>query len=424
MKKVFALIDCNNFFASCEKSFNPKLKNKPVLVLSNNDGCVVARSKEAKKLGIPMGIPYFKIKNDILRYDIEVFSSNYELYGDMSRRIMSIIKQEFPIVEIYSIDEAFVDLSHEANKNFTTRLKNLREKILMSTGIHVSVGIARTKVLAKIANELAKKNEMWQGVCNLLELNESNINDILNKFPVNDVWGCGKNYSLWLKQHGVFSALQLKNFEKFLFRKQFGITAERIILELNNISCLDIQTEFVAKKSIVSSRSFAKDIEQKSDLIKAISYHASVVAQKLRCQNSKAHLWGVFLMQNRFKYEQSNSITNFVTRSEMTSFTPTVVSLCCKLLNQCFVNGYSYKKCGVYASEIVSDEPAQLSLFDEDHNAKKRSALMKGFDEINKKWGKGSIKMASEEFDKSWYMSQKMKSPCYTTSWDELLEVS
>ncbi|RMD76893.1 Y-family DNA polymerase [Candidatus Dojkabacteria bacterium] len=423
MKSIFVLVDCNNFFAACEQCFDLSLKNKPVIVLSNNDGCVVSRSVKAKQIGIPMGVPFFKIRNQVIKYDVKVFSSNYQLYGDMSKRVMSLIKERFNKVEIYSIDEAFIDLTNSLEcKDHKEELKSLRNYILKCTGITVSIGIAQTKVLSKIANEIAKKDPEYEGVCDLNRSSDSDLNRLLKLVKIEDVWGIGKNYANWFKQYGVYNALDLKNFDKTFVKRKFGVVGERLILELNGISCLKLNENVEPKKRIVSSRSFPKEITKFEDIENAVSYHCSNVAEKLRRQNSVARMIGVFLIKNRFKEYTETITSSHEILNTQTSYTPELCSVCLKLLKKIFKPGNLYKKCGVFASEITREDNTQYHLFENfDSKIKiKQKSLMQKFDLINKKWGKGSIKLGSEGFEKNWRMSQNYLSKRYTTNWDEL----
>lgn len=424
---MIALIDCNNFFASCEKTFKPMLKDKPVIVLSNNDGCVVARSKESKQLGIPMGVPLFKIKKEVAIHKIQVFSSNFSLYSDMSRRIMKIIRDEFGKVEIYSIDEAFIDLSAftkiYATQEITDKLRTLRDKIFQYTGIPVSIGIARTKTLAKAANEFAKKREEHTGVLNLVELEEEKFDELLSNLPINDIWGIGYKYTQWLRMFGINTALQLKNFDRFLMKKKFGVIGERIILELNDIEAIEVDTTHHDKKSILSSRSFPKDISDKSIIHRAISYHTSKVAEKLRKQSSSASIIGIFLKTNKFKEGEKTTICEQAILAETTSYTPELVNATTNLLNKIFDSSLAYKKCGVVVFDIRSSQSELISLFDDSEKidrVSKNDKLMEKFDSLNKKWGQGTIKVAAEGYENDWKMRQELRSPRYTTSWTEL----
>ncbi|MEA3357076.1 MAG: Y-family DNA polymerase, partial [Patescibacteria group bacterium] len=295
---IFALVDCNNFYVSCERVFNPKLRNVPVAVLTNNDGLIIARSPEVKSLGINMGIPLFKIQDLIQKHNIQVFSSNYELYGDMSHRVMQTLSQFTSKIEIYSIDEAFLDLVDVHVKDYESYGQNIRKIVMQWTGIPVSVGIAKTKTLAKAANEFAKKNTQTNGVLDLSHSRNSKVNEILMKIPVSDIWGIGRQYSKLLQRHNIKSALDLKRADQKWIRKKMTVTGLRTVLELNGQACLNLDEIQADKKRIASTRSFGNYVESIEEMSEAVSSYVSNACEKLRSQYSLASCITVFLRSN------------------------------------------------------------------------------------------------------------------------------
>ena len=417
MKKVFALVDCNNFYVSCERLFRPELIGCPVVVLSNNDGCIIARSNEAKELGIAMGTPFFKIQSLIKRHKIKVFSSNYALYGDLSNRVMDILQKWEPEVEIYSIDEAFMTLPPSRVCSLTEYAQQLKNRVLQCVGIPVSVGIASTKTLAKIANRIAKKNGYYKGVFDLTD--NENIDTALQATRVEDVWGIGRRYAQKLNNHGIYDALQLKGINDKWVRKHLTISGLRTVMELRGISCIVSDNSQSHRKSIVSSGSFGREVSSSADLKEAISSYASIAAQKLRSQKLAAGFIHVFLTTNQFKGDQPQySKSMMVSLPQPSSYTPTIIKSALHGLDQIYKDGYHYKKAGVMLTGISSGKHKQLSLFGSD--IKESNCLMNAVDYINSKWGRNTMQSASAGFAKPWSMQQSFKSPSYTTSWQEL----
>ena len=420
---IYALIDCNNFYASCERVFNPSLDGKPVLVLSNNDGCIVARSNEVKKLGIKMGAPFHEFKEVIERNNVNVFSSNYELYGDMSRRVMDVLMSFSPNIEIYSIDEAFLEINDLVIDDYNEFGRLIKSKVKVWTGIPVSVGIAKTKTLAKAAAELAKKNEMFDGVLSLINLPELETNELLNGIPVGDIWGIGRQYSKKLNELGIFTALDFKLLPQEFVRQKFTAMGNRTLLELKGTSCLDIETETKPRKGIASTRSFSYRVTELKDLKEAVSSYTTTACEKLRSQKSKARTIDVFITTNFFSKRDQRYYAHFHKQLPAHSnATSDFISAAMYCLNKIYKSGYKYKKAGVYITDIVPETYGQGVLFDFE-TMKKASFLAKLVDGINNVYGRQTVVYASSGLQKHWKMKCEKRSPGYTTDWDQLLKV-
>ncbi len=412
---MYALIDCNNFFASCERVFRPDLQKKPLIILSNNDGAIISRSKEAKALGIKMGEPFFKVRRFCKHHKVHVFSSNYTLYRDFSQRIMSLLEEAWSDVEIYSIDEAFLDLSAMPAHSHDSFCSTLQKKILKCTGILTSIGIGQTKTLAKIANHLCKKE---------FKSPLFNINGQLHwlkNISIGDVWGIGRQWHKRLVQQGIYTAHDLASMNPHLLRKQYNVIMMRTALELQGIPCSGLSRE-EQKQSILSSRSFGI-IQTEFDLIaQAVSAHCANVYEKLRQQGSLTQSIGVFIKTNRHRedlaqYHQSAAIELAAPTDDLRLITYHA-KLCLKKI---FKPGFQYKKAGVYLGDLIDPKHYQLDLFEQPkENTEKKEQLMTLFDTINRKFGRHTIKLAAEGFSKSWAMKSELKSPSYTTQWSEL----
>ncbi len=417
--KVFALVDCNHFYVSCERVFNPKLLNKPVVVLSNNDGCTVSLSTEAKNIGLTRAVPIFEHKDLVKKYNVQTLSSNYTLYGDMSHRVMMTLKQFSPNIEIYSIDEAFLSF-HGFKVNLTDYAKTIRDTVFQWTGIPVSIGIAPTKTLAKLANHLAKKDPDNSGVYNLLE--ERNIDTVLSHVEVRNLWGVGSRYSKMLNREGIYTAYDLKSVDDQWIRKKMTVMGLRTAYELRGLSCIDLEHAPSPRKSIVCSRSFGKSIESLRDLREAVSNFVTRASEKLRSQDSLVSSVSVFLETNSFKVNEpqyNNSITTPLPKP--TSYTPEIISHTLKGLDRIYKSGYRYKKAGVLFLGIIPNKDIQLDFFIE-HNPRK-NALMKAVDCINEQFGSDTIRCLSSGFKHKWKMNQNNVSQRYTTRWTEILTV-
>lgn len=416
---MIALADCNNFYASCERVFNSKLKNKPIIVLSNNDGCIIARSNEAKALGLLMGEPVFKKKSIIDKYQVHVFSSNFALYGDMSNRVMSILIQEGLQTEIYSIDEAFLNFS--GINDYALRASTIVKKIKKCTGLPISIGVSKTKTLAKIANHLAK-NDPINGVFCLTE--PDLINESLKKFPIEKVWGIGKQYALFLKKHNINTAYQFMRLNSDWVKQNMTIFGSKIHRELNGEACFDVSNQKSAKKSICTSRSFNKDIDNFNGLKEAVMIYAARCSEKLRLQKSVASFISVFIQTNRFKdrYNQYQGYHGIkLDRASNDIFD--ISNAAYSVLKLIYKKEFNYKKAGVIISGIVPENSVQLSIFYKENNTFVRNELMKSIDGINKRMGKDTVFLLGQGIKKKSTFKKEKNSSNYTTRWSELLEV-
>jgi len=415
----FALVDCNNFYVSCERAFNPSLNGKPVVVLSNNDGCAVARSEEAKRY-IGMGAPIFKLMDIVKNHNIHLYSSNYTLYADMSQRVKEVLTDFSPNVEPYSIDESFLLLTGFNSINLNEYGRDMRNRVLQWTGIPTSVGIGPTKTLAKIANKIAKKNKMCQGVFDIT--NHSRIKDFLASVEVDDVWGVGWEYAKLLKRNGIKTALDLRDANETWIRKKMTVQGLRTVLELRGTACIELEEKVPDKKQIVNSRSFGKDLDKYQDVSEAIASYASRAAEKLRKQDSICGHISVWIETNGFKDapQYSNSISCRL--PEPTSYTPLLVKYALHLLKKIYKNGYKYKKAGVMLMDLVPAKNTQFNLFTKiDHSRNEK--LMEAFDKINISWGSQTIRSAASGFTRPWAMKRSKISPRYTTDWNQIIRL-
>ena len=416
---MFALVDCNSFYASCEKIFRPDLTKKPVIVLSNNDGCVIARSPEAKKMGVAMGQPWFQVKNQYLKSDGIVFSSNYELYADISNRVMNILGEICPEIDIYSIDEAFLDLrTFEKNIDLVNFAFQCKNRIKDWVGIPVSIGIAPTKTLAKIANRIAKEDSRFQGV--VILQNKGAINHYLKATPVEKIWGVGKRLSLKLKDLGVDNAFNLTQVRSRLIGDRFNVVLERTVRELKSQKCLDSNNIMEPKKQIMVSRSFGKSIRSKSILSEAISFHASRAAEKLRYEKQKCRLITAFIRSNRFntRVRQIYAAKSFEL-VHPTDDTRIIIKNANRILDQIFADGYQYAKAGVLLSDFTNRYGYQMSLFDKKRDEKMASKLMQTVDYINL-MEIAKIGFGNQGYRNTWRMKREIKSKRYTTKIEEI----
>ena len=417
--KVFALIDCNAFYVSCERVFNPKLNNRPVVALSNNDGCIISRSKEAKALGIKMGVPLFKVKDIVEKEKVVVFSSNYTLYADMSRRVMNIISSSSPYTEIYSIDEAFVELS-SLPIDYESYAHQLRQTILQHTGIPVSIGIASTKTLAKVANHKAKKDDSLNGVCSLVNYN--NIDQILELTEVGDVWGVGRRLSKKLINHGIHNAKLLKNCSDSWIRKMMSVNGLKTITELRGISCIPLEEYSMTRKSCCTTRSFGKLLTNLEDIEQAVTTFARRAAERIRSESLAASCVSVFVRTNPFD-KKSAYYSNGASRtlSHPTHDSITIIETALLLTKRIFKNNYQYKKAGVLLSGLCDKSEIQETLFEKNYN--QNSDLMSAIDAINYRYGRDTLQMASECKVGNWKQKRENCTRNYTTQIDRLLLV-
>ncbi len=419
MSKIFALVDCNSFYVSCERVFNPRLKGVPVVVLSNNDGCAIARSNEAKAIGIEMGAPLFKWEPLIKKHNIQVFSSNYTLYSDMSDRVMSALSEFTPYLEVYSIDEAFLSLSHIKSSDLSGYAQKIRATVKKRTKIPTSIGIAQTKALAKIANKVAKKNPDYQGIFD--PMGSPNVDEILDSVDVSDVWGIGWQYSALLKRHGIRTALDLKKASDKWIKKNLSVVGLRLVMELRGISCLALDEIAEPKKQIIRSRSFGHPVESLTELEEAVALYATRASEKLREQKSVASYIGVFVTTNIFNKNDAQYVNSIgCSLSEPTSYTPELIRYATEILRRIYKEGYRYKKAGVILNGIVPENEIQLNLLAKRRPLEKDRAIMKAVDGINNKWGRDSIKYAATGIEQGWSMRRYRLSKRYTTSWQEI----
>jgi DNA polymerase V len=423
---VFSLVDCNNFYASCEKLFRPDLRNTPVVVLSNNDGCVVARSKEAKALGIKMGVPVHHIKSEIRRYGIQVFSSNYTLYGDMSRRVMTTLEALAPRVDVYSIDEAFLELTGiDRVASFEEFGREVKNTVYQNIGLPVCVGIAPTRTLAKLANYAAKKYPATEGVVDLT--NPERQRRLMARVPVEEVWGVGRKLSARLQAMGIVTALQLADTHLATLRKQFSVVLERTAQELNGIPCVAWEDVPSPKKRIMCSRSFGQPLQKLSDLEEGVAHFATRATAKLRGGEQYAGELMVFIRTNPFKasapqYSRSASVKLIQPSQD----SRVIVQQALNLLRPMYKDGVDYAKAGVMLGDLVQEAGIQEDLFEfnpESTPAAARSErLMAVMDAINRK-SRATVYMAREAGPAAYAMRRRHLSPAYTTRWDDLPKV-
>jgi len=416
MEQIYALVDCNNFYASCERVFNPSLKRRPVVVLSNNDGCIVARSNEAKALGIAMGAPYFKAKAVIERNNVAVFSSNYTLYADMSARVMETLGNFTPSMEIYSIDEAFLNLAG-FTQDLTEYAHEIRDTVAKWTGMGVSIGIAKTKTLAKVANRLAKKSEKANGVLDLT--NSPHTDEALRRTDVGDIWGVGRKTSKKLNNFGILTALQLRDTDIDWIKKTFGVNGERTVRELRGTPCHLLEEQPEPQKGITVSRSFGQAIEDCEQLKHAVAKYASRAAEKLRSQNLAASTLTVYAMTNRFDPKNRYYNAHTTTFQSATIDTSEILAAAMLSTETVFRDDAKFKKAGVMLGGLISEKNVQRSLFDKTDQSK-LNKLMKTVDSINKKMDTPLTWAAEGLEENPWTTKSQLRSKRYTTCWGEL----
>lgn len=421
---VFALIDCNNFYASCERVFDPSLRNRPVVILSNNDGCAVALSNEAKALGIKVGTPIFQVKGLMERHNVAVLSSNYSLYGDMSQRVMEVISRYSPEIEYYSIDEAFLRLDGLGTRPEEYG-REIRKTVMQWTGIPVSIGIAGTKTLAKIANRFAKKNKDCRGVLALSVSDGPGIDALLERTPAADIWGVGPQNAEKLERKRIFTALQLKNLDDLWARKNLGgIVGLRTVWELRGISCLPVETVRADKKQIVTSRSFGTPVEDLESLAEALANYVSRGAEKLRQQRSVASVVQVVVATNRFKENEPQYRNSALMKlPEATAYTPALQKAADGLLRRIYKEGYRYKKTGVVLMGISPEGVLDEGLFTDRARVEKEKRLMRAVDVLKRQYGAQTLRIGGNGRRHAWAMRRDYLSPRYTTDWNELLTV-
>lgn len=417
---MFALVDCNNFYASCERVFQPKLRNVPIVVLSNNDGCVIARSNEAKALGVGMGDPAFKLKDVFKQNNIKVFSSNYALYGDMSGRVMSILSEFSPDVEVYSIDEAFIKFDGFEKFDLLEYGLKIKQKVEKSTGIPISVGVAPTKALAKAANRIAKKFPVrTEGV--YVMQTEEQIEKGLKWLKIGDVWGIGRKHSKRLESIGVKNAFDFINLSDLWVKNKMSVVGLRLKRDLSGISTLDLD-DFNSKKSIATTRTFSKNLSNFEDIKERVVTFASSCAEKLRKQNSACNTLVLFLITNPHRKDLPQYYKNTALELPFpTNSTIEIAKFAVILLKRIFKEGYLYKKAGIIVMNFTPIEQIQLNIFE--NSNPKHKKLMETMDIINSKTGKHTIKLAGQNIQKTWIMRQESLSPRYTTNIDDILKI-
>lgn len=432
---MIGLLDCNNFYVSCERLFNVRLTNSPVVILSNNDGCVISRSNEAKQLGIKMGEPFFKIREKVKILGIHVYSSNYSLYADISRRVMNIIMKDCPEIEIYSIDEAFINLN--GIKNDEEFCSNLRKKILKWTGIPVSIGIGKTKTLAKIANRVVKKQEIYNLLSSFIGVykikSDTKFKYILKKTNIEDIWGVGRNIAKFFKNNGIINAFDFIKINENFARQEKGILIKKTILELRGINCYPLEIKKTNKKSIRVSRSFGKKISSYVDLESSLIVYTQKATEKLRDYKLLCNSITVFLETSRYRNNYCKRSDTFLfLQAEMDS--RKIWAKAKYLLNKIYLKNTLYNKIGIILSNFSKENNIQNSLFDcYDKNS---VVLMRVLDDINKKFGEGKIRIASDNYgvfyknklqnsskSNNWFMKSDFCSPCYTTRWCDIPKV-
>jgi DNA polymerase V len=425
MNRSIALVDCNNFYVSCERVFNPKLKNKPVVVLSNNDGCAVARSEEVKALDVEMGEPWFQFKDLVKKYNIITCSSNYALYADMSDRVMNILSEFSSNQEIYSIDECFLDLTGFCKDGLTVYAQKIRRCIQQQTGLPVCIGIGTSKTLAKLANHIAKKNSLFQGICNFNAMTVQEQNKWLHKIKVGEIWGIGKQLAPKLRQIGIYNVSDLKHADPEILSLQFSVSLKRTVYELNNIACFELEETTTPKKQIICSRSFSVLITDFKNLEQSVTLYVSRAAAKLRRQKSYTGSIHIYIRTSPFNKKEScyaNSVT--IPLPEQTDNTLILIRFASFGLRKIYRSGYKYQKAGVLLSKIVSGKEYQPDLFSKKKVQGKSDSLMIVLDQINTLMGKKMLTVAAEGITQPWKMRQSNRSPGYTTNWNDLIVVN
>ena len=426
MNPLFALVDVNNFYVSCERVFQPKLEEVPMVVLSNNDGCAVARSAEVKALGVKMGTPWFQMQDLARKHGIQAYSSNYTLYGDMSSRVVQVLKTFTPNLEVYSIDESFLRIETVIKQyQDTIELGNkIKQQVKDTTGLPVCVGIGASKTLAKLANHLAKKHKQFAGVCDVNAMSKPELYQWMSETEVGEVWGIGRQIAKKLKTQNIHSVFDLLQSSPQAIRQQFGVVMERLCYELRGTSCLELEEVAPAKQQIVASRSFGKLVTSQAELAESVATHAARAAEKLRAQNSTTGALIVFIQTNPFKqYEPQHHQSITIPLPDPSDNTLTLTNAALAGLQQIYKPNFRYKKAGVILN-LISDKPtAQQSLFEDIETKGKSAHLMKAMDQINTRFGNTVLRSAAagtNSTKQEWQMRAGNKSPNYTTQWDEL----
>ncbi|MCK5848909.1 MAG: Y-family DNA polymerase [Caldisericia bacterium] len=413
------LVDCNSFYASCERVFNPSLNNKPVAVLSNNDGCVIACTKEAKKIGIKMGTPFFKCKKLMEENNGKFFSSNYTLYGDLSNRVMDVLVSYPAEHEIYSIDEAFLLFNNETIKSIFAIGRDIRYSVKRLTGVPVSVGIASTKTLAKIANHIAKKSK--NGV--YVFCSQKQVNKVMKITPVSEVWGIGRQYSKKLQKNNIYTAEDLCKMPDTWIRKLMTNRGLQTVWELRGYPCVPTTSDRVEKKGINTSRSFSHLVTDKHELYEALAYYTTLNAEKLRKQNSCTQMVCVYLSTNHFRDGPQYRAAHTISLPTATAETPLLIRAAYEAMDKIFKSGYSYKKTGCLFLGLIPEISNSNNLFFKTYYKSAEQNMMKVMDKVNEKYGRDTLRYASTGIKRSWTMNRKLLSPAYTTSWKHIKNV-
>ncbi|SKD10089.1 DNA polymerase V [Chitinophaga ginsengisegetis] len=418
---MIALVDCNNFYASCERLFQPALRGKPIVVLSNNDGCVIARNDEAKAIGIKMGAPAFLMQDQISRHGVFVFSSNYTLYGSLSNRVMAVLQANCEKTEQYSIDEAFLYLGDLKHIDLEKYAGELRSKV-NDVGIPVTIGIATSKTLAKMANRFAKKTKKDIGV-HILDSSDK-VNEVLRFTEVADIWGVGKQYAAVLKAHGFNTAYELSLAPQEWIRKEMSVVGQRLWNELHGMSCIEMEEEPPAKKNICVARSFGQLLSEKEDVREALANYAAIAASKLRQQNSCVTVLQVFLQTNVFREQDRQYYRSATVQLPVASnSTKEILHYSGIGLDRIWQNGYNFKKVGILLLDLIPADQVQYGMFDK-IDRPKDNRLSKAMDSINRHWGgKELVKFAVQGYDRKWRLRQERLSPCYTTKISDILTI-
>lgn len=420
---IIGVVDCNNFYASCERVFNPKLEKRPVVVLSNNDGCVIARSNEAKALGIKMGAPAFQHQYIFKTCNVAVYSANFPLYADMSHRVMQVLMQFVPRIEIYSIDEAFLSFEEVSYTDVEKLAKKINKTVKTWTGIPVSIGIGNTKTLAKVANDIAKRNPQYEGVVSFHGSRDTDY--FLHKVDVSDVWGIGRSLTKFLYANNIYTALQLKHCDDTWVKKHMTISGLKTVYELRGIPCVTLEDVPPAKKTIISSKSFRHSVSTLPELKESVAAFISRAAEKLREEKLLASCVHVFIITNRHKNtdrQYNNSF--FVHLSQPTDYTPTLIKYAFYILEKIYRSGYRYKKASVMLSNLSANTEQQMNLFLPAKKLSQRTRIMQIMDKLNSYWGRDTVRFAAEGLKSSgWRQKPQYISQRYTTRWNELLKI-
>jgi DNA polymerase V len=422
-KTIFALIDCNNFFVSCERLFRPDLENKPVVVLSSNDGCVVARSNEAKKLGVPMGAPVFKHRDLFQRHNIVQFSGSFELYGDISKRITALLKTITPRIEIYSVDESFLDVTSLPIQDYVAWAHAVRASILKNIGVPVSIGIAPTKTLAKLASEIAKNHDEYRGVFNFVGANSALREKVMHETPVDEIWGIGWRLAPKVRAEGVATALGLTNMRPQRAQQLMGIHGRQLVSELNGVSCYTLTPEHTVTKSIMRSRTFGEEVSQAHVIEAAIATLAARAAYRLRVDKLLARRIGFFIATNRHKPGYRRWARE-LKLARPTNDTGEIISLLVREFGEVHSSMQRYYRLGIFLHDFTLEDALQTDLLGAvDTQAHDRAkARMQALDTINTKWGRGKIYYAAESLSDAWQPRRGIGSPRYVSHWNELPE--